>query len=106
MSRTSWVSAVVVGAVFSALFWIDALFIPLALLGPLVTGVTLRARSASLRWGLVAWAVAGIGAVVSDFVVNQEDVLFHVVLTLLMLGVVAAGWALAAGTSRLRSSAT
>jgi hypothetical protein len=36
--------------------------------------------------------------------VNHEDVLFHVVLTLLMLGLVALGWTVAAGASRLPSA--
>jgi cell division protein FtsX len=39
------------------------------------------------------WAVAGLGAVVSDFVVNQEDVVFHLVLTVVMIGLAAGGWA-------------
>lgn len=83
---------VVAGLVVSALFWIDPLFIPLALVGPLVTGAVLGARGEGLRGPVLLWAVAGLGAVVSDFVVNQEDVVFHVVLTVLMAGLAALAW--------------
>ena len=105
MTRASLTSAIVVGAVITALFWIDPIFIPLALLGPIVTGVVLRARNEPVRWGLVAWAVAGVGAVISDFVVNHEDVVFHLVLTVLMLALVGLGWAMTAGVLRFRTAA-
>jgi hypothetical protein len=35
------------------------------------------------------WLVAGLGALVSDYVVNQEDVVFHLVLTAVMIGLAA-----------------
>lgn len=38
MAREKWLSAIVTGAVLSALFWIDALFVLLVLLGPLLVG--------------------------------------------------------------------
>jgi cell division protein FtsX len=84
---------VVAGLVVSALFWIDPLFIPLALLGPIVTGALAAWTGRGLRLVLLMWAVAGLGAVVSDFVVNQEDVVFHLVLTVVMIGLAAGGWA-------------
>jgi hypothetical protein len=84
-----WVLA---GLVVSALFWIDPLFIPLALLGPIVSGFVLGWRGTALRAVVVLWLVAGIGAVVSDFVVNREDVVFHLVLTVLMVALGAGAW--------------
>jgi hypothetical protein len=41
-----WILA---GVVISALFWIDPLFIPLALLGPLVTGSVARSQPRRLN---------------------------------------------------------
>jgi hypothetical protein len=67
----SWIVA---GAVISALFWVDLLFIPLALLGPLLSGLYFGARGEPFRGLAVMWGVAGMLAVISDFVVNQEDV--------------------------------
>jgi uncharacterized membrane protein HdeD (DUF308 family) len=45
-----------------------------------------------LAWVGTVWLVAGVGAIVSDFVVNQEDVLFHVVLTAFVVGLAAGAW--------------
>jgi hypothetical protein len=84
---------VVAGLVISALFWIDPLFIPLALLGPIVTGALAAWAGRGLRLVALMWAVAGIGALVSDFVINQEDVVFHLVLTVVMVGLAAGAWA-------------
>jgi hypothetical protein len=92
-----WIGA---GLVVSALFWIDPLFIPLALLGPIVTGALTGWTGRGLRLVVLMWAVAGIGAVVSDFVVNQEDVGFHLVLTVVMLGLAAGAWAAARAIRR------
>lgn len=83
---------IVGGLVVTGLFWIDPLFIPLALLGPLVTGVVAGVRGTPLRFPAAMWLVAGLGAVISDFVVNQEDVVFHLVLTAMMAGLVALAW--------------
>ena len=74
------------GLVLSALAWIDPLFIPLVLLGPIVTGIVWAVRRQSWRGPALAWAIAGVGMLVSDWVINDEDQLFHVVVTLLMVG--------------------
>jgi hypothetical protein len=83
---------VVAGLVVSALFWIDPLFIPLALLGPLVTGALTGWLGRGLRLVVLMWIAAGLGALVSDFVINQEDVVFHLVLTVVMVGLAAGAW--------------
>jgi hypothetical protein len=92
MTQRQWVTAVLLGLVVTALFWFDPLFIPLALLGPLVVGAIAGARGERWLWVAVVWVIAGVGAVVSDFVVNQEDVVFHLVLTVIMVGLASLAW--------------
>ena len=72
--------------VISGLFWIDALFVPLVLLGPIVTGIV-AARLGIVREAAAAWFVAGLLALASDWAINNEDRLFHVVLALWATGV-------------------
>ena len=103
MSR-SLVPWLVAGLVVSALFWIDPIFFPLALLGPVVTGALAGARGVELRAVAAMWAVAGIGAVVSDFVVNREDVVFHLVLTVLMVALAVGAWWAAQALVRRRAA--
>ena len=104
MTRRIPVSAVVHGLVVTGLFWIDPLFIPLVLLGPIVVGVAAAAKHFPVRWAVVVWLVAGIGAVVSDFVVNHEDVVFHLVLTGFVVGVAAGSWWLTSRFVRSRKA--
>jgi hypothetical protein len=92
MTQRQWITAVLLGLIVTALFWIDPLFIPLALLGPLVVGAIAGARGERWLWVAVVWVVAGVGAVVSDFVINQEDVGFHIVLTVVMVGLASLAW--------------
>jgi hypothetical protein len=84
-----WAAA---GLAVSALFWIDPLFLPLALIGPIVVGAVVGARRLGVRTIVVLWLVAGLGAVISDFVVNREDVVFHLVLTVLMVALAVGAW--------------
>ncbi len=92
MTQRQWRTAVLLGLIVTALFWIDPLFIPLALLGLLVVGAIAGARGERWLWVAVVWIVAGVGAVVSDYVVNQEDVGFHVVLTVVMVDLASVAW--------------
>jgi hypothetical protein len=65
---------------------------PLFMLGgPLLTGLVLGAR---WRIGAAAWFAAGMVALVGDWIVNHEDVLFHIVVAGLFVGLVALGGAL------------
>jgi hypothetical protein len=100
----AWIPWAVAGLVVSAFFWIDPLFIPLALLGPIVVGALGGWRAVELRLVALMWAVAGIGAVISDFVVNQEDVVFHLVLTIVMLALAAGAWWVARSLARRRTA--
>ena len=86
-----------------ALAWIDPLFIPLVTLGPLVAGLTAGAMGVDARTAGLPWFLGGMIMLVSDLVINGEDVLFHAVLAV-FAAVVAAG-AAALGRRVRRSDA-
>lgn len=90
--RSPLVLSLVAGVAIGQLGWIDALFIPLVLAGPLATGAVAAARHVALRWIALTWLAAGITMLVGDEIVNHEDVLFHGVLSVVMAGLAAAGW--------------
>lgn len=92
MRRAHWISAIAFGLVITALFWLDPVFIPLALLGPIVFGVFAAYRGFPWLWVAVVWLVAGVGAIVSDWVVNHEDVAFHIGLTAVMIALASLAW--------------
>jgi len=69
-------AAVAIGA----LAWIDPLFIPLVTLGPLVSGLVAGAYGVDSRAVALAWFLGGMTMLVSDLVINNEDVAFHAVL--------------------------
>jgi hypothetical protein len=94
MTRRLFVTAVVLGLVLSALLWIDPIFIPLALAGPLVWGAFAGAQELPSLWPLVVSAVAGLGTLVSHYVINQEDVLFHLALTFTMCALAWSAWSI------------
>jgi len=103
MQARNWSYALAGGALIGALAWIDPLFIPLVLLGPLVTGVVAGLRAVALRYLAAAWAVGGVSMVVSDQIANHEDKVFHVVLTVLMVGLAAGAWAAGRFAARRRT---
>ena len=90
--------AVLAGLVIGALAWIDPIFIPLVLAGPIVTGAVAASRGIRLTWAVLAWATAGVSMILSDWLVNHEDVAFHAALTVVMSALAAAAWA---ATSRV-----
>ena len=92
MTRMHWVGAIALGAAISALFWLDPVFIPLALLGPIAFGVFAARRRLPWLWLAVVWLVAGLGAVISDWVANHEDVAFHIGLTAVMIVLASLAW--------------
>ena len=63
--------------------------IPLALFGAFVWGGFAGAQKLPWEWPVTVSLVAGLGAVVSDFAVNHEDVAFDFALTFTL---VAIGW--------------
>ena len=76
--------ALAVGQLVGLLGWIDPLFVPLVLLGPIVTGAVAAARRVGYRWMALLWCSAGINMAWTDWVVNREDVGFHLVLAVVM----------------------
>ena len=104
MSRTGWIYVVVGGAIVGALAWIDPLFLPLVLLGPIIHGALEGLRGTPWRWVVGVWVLGGLVMVVSDFVVNQEDVLFHLVITVVMAALAAGNWFGAAAMARRRAT--
>lgn len=75
----------IAAVVLSGLFWIDPLFLPLALLGPIVTGVVAHRRGVA-REAAAAWFGAGLLALASDWAINNEDQVFHLVMALWTAG--------------------
>jgi hypothetical protein len=75
----------------------------IVLLGPLVTGIVMRLRG--WRWwlGAAAWGLNGLVMLSYDWIINSEDRAFHVVLTLVMVGLVALGAGIGRGLLAARS---
>ena len=95
MTQRHWLTAVVLGLIVTALFWIDPIFIPLALAGPLVWGGFAGSQELPSVWPLTVSLVAGLGAVVSDFVINHEDVVFHLAMTFTLCALAWSAWSIA-----------
>jgi hypothetical protein len=106
MSRipTSLVTAAVIGQFVGLLGWIDLLFIPLLLAAPLITGAIAASRGVSYAWIAVLWASAGLCMLWTDWLVNREDVVFHLATSVVMPLLAGVGFAVTAWFSRRRSS--
>jgi Sec-independent protein secretion pathway component TatC len=98
-------ASLVAGVSIGALAWIDPLFVPLVLAGPIVSGVVAAARSVPFRLLGAAWAAAGVVMLVSDWIVNDEDQVFHAVLTVVMVALAGIGWGTARVVQRRRVTA-
>jgi hypothetical protein len=94
MSRltASLLAAAVIGQLVGMLGWIDPLFIPLVLLAPVVTGAVAAARQVSYPWVATLWFSAGLNMAWTDWVVNREDVAFHLALSVVMPLLAAIGY--------------
>ena len=104
MSRltTNLFAAALIGQLVGMLGWIDPLFIPLVLLAPVVTGAVAAARRLPYVWVAVLWVSAGINMVWTDWVVNHEDVAFHLAVSALMPLLAAVGYGVVRFTTRSR----
>lgn len=91
---------VALGAALFGLGWIDPLFFPLVLLGPVITGIGFAVSSRSLKEIAVVWLTAGSAMLVSDAILFQEDVLFHAVVTAFTVAVSTAVFGLTRVTRR------
>ena len=84
------VGALIINAlVFSPLG--DEGFVAIALLGPLVTGFVAGARDQTWRLVAAAWALSGTCWLIGDWIINNEDQIFHIVLAVLMVALTALG---------------
>jgi hypothetical protein len=90
--------AVIYAVVFSPLG--DEWFFVIVVFGPLLHGAAVALRRADVRLAAITWAACGLFWLVLDYAINQEDVLFHLVLSFVMAGLVHAGAALARLTRR------
>ncbi len=107
MSRltSSLVAAALVGQLVGLLGWIDPLFLPLVVLGPVISGAVLAACGVSFRWAAVLWCSAGLDMLWTDWVVNREDVAFHLVLSVVMPALAGVGFAVVALAGKVRRPA-
>lgn len=102
MSRLtkSLVAAAVLGQLVGPLGYLEMLFIPLVLAAPVLTGAIAASRRISYTWMAVLWASAGINMAWMDWVISQEDVVFHLALSVVMPLLAGVGWGLVRLSSR------
>jgi hypothetical protein len=89
--------------VIAALAWVDPLFIPLITLGPIVSGAVAGVRGVPPRHVALSWFGGGLLMLLSDLVINHEDVAFHAVIAIFTAALAAGATAL---TRRLRGRST
>lgn len=99
------ITAAGIGQLVGLLGWIDPIFIPLILAGPPVTGAVSAKRGQRAAWPAVLWFSAGVNMIWTDWVVNQEDVAFHVIVTVLTTLLALAGWGVVRLATRKRATA-
>ena len=94
---------VLVGGLLLAacLYVLDAAYFPLLLAGPPLTGVVVGRRGGPREVAVGLWVVAGLALLVYDAAVNQEDVVFHVVVTAFTALTAWGAWALASRKTRV-----
>ena len=89
-------------------YYLDELFFFIVLAGPPIVGAI--AASMGVRWAPVVamWVSFGLSMLVLDWVKNQEDRIFHVVLTIVMalLAMVGYGVVRLLGRSRAQTPST
>ena len=94
--------ALVLGQLVGQLGWIDPLFFVTVLVLPLLTGAVAAVRRLEVVLPAALWFSAGIAMAWSDWVVNHEDVPFHLVLACLMAALAAGGFGVVRLFSRSR----
>jgi hypothetical protein len=99
------VTIIAAAVAIAALAWIDPLFVPLVTLGPLVAGFAAGMAGVEIRTAAIPWFLGGLGMLVSDLVINNEDVLFHAVVALFTAAMAAGAAALGGMLRRRRAPA-
>ena len=99
-------AAAFLGQLVGLLGYVDPLFLPLVVVGPLVTGAVCASRGIRAAWPAVLWASAGLNMLWMDWVLAQEDVAFHAALSVVMALLALAGWGVVrlATRSRVRAA--
>jgi hypothetical protein len=82
----------------------DEWFFAIALLGPIATGIVVGVRHGDGQLAAATWAACGLSWLVLDWIINQEDVVFHAVLALVMAGLVALGAGIVRAARRVAPS--
>jgi hypothetical protein len=98
--------AVLLGQLVSLIGWIGPLFFTLVLAGPLLSGAILSYRGAGYAWVATLWASAGCGMAWMDWVINREDVVFHLALAVIMPLLAGIAWVAVRLTQRRSSPET
>ena len=83
--------------------YIDELFFPIVLAGPPIVGAVAASIGISRAPVIALWVAFGLTMLVFDWVVNQEDRVFHVVLTVVMTLLAMAGYGVVRLLGRWRS---
>jgi hypothetical protein len=91
MTSREWLTAVVLGLIVSVLIRV---YFPVGLAGPLVWGGLAGVRRMGWQWPVVVSAVAGLGAILADFVLKPEHVGFHLALTFTMCALAWSAWSI------------
>jgi len=86
--------------------YVDALFFPVVLAGPPIVGAVAASIGLSRAPVVAFWVGYGLTMLVFDWVVNQEDQVFHLVLTVAMALLALAGYAVVHAMDRLRAAKT
>lgn len=85
-------AAAVLGQAVGLLGFIDPFFIPLVLLCPVVTGAIAAANGVRYVWIASLWVSAGLCMAWTDWLLNREDVAFHLGLAVVMPLIAGAGY--------------
>ena len=99
------IAVVLATVAIAALAWVDPIYIPMILFGPIVSGLVAGAKGVAPRVVAIPWFAAGIVTLIADLAINGEDVAFHAVVAVVTAGVAAGGCALARRVSG-RAAAT
>lgn len=104
-TRTQTIIAVALGQLVGLLGYVEPLFFPLVLAGPLVVGALAAARRIPLLPVVVLWVSAGLNMTVMDWTLYREDVVFHLGLSVVMALLASAGYGVTSLATRRREAA-